>query len=214
MSYTDFELVQDLQYVLMEPIDGLTFPSNLWTIAEVINRMNERQNRFLKATGLLLGSAVLPVAAGDTRIALPDDWLATVEVWFVGANGRKRELIRSDSFAADHGAPSWSTDFDTPIVYMDYDAPTLLVQIAPAPNQAGTLLLLYVPQGAPLGVDLANAPELLSVPDEFLSAVKYGTLADLFGKDGRGKDPTRAAYCEQRYQLAEQVAGIILNGWA
>jgi hypothetical protein len=98
---------------------------------------------------------------------------------------------------------------------MDYEGPTRQIQLAPAPNQIGYLDLVYVAQGDPLGayLDTVSPNVDLTVPDEFASAVKYGVLADAFGKDGRGKDPQRAAYCEQRYQLAQQVAEIILNGW-
>lgn len=211
---TDQDLLHEIQYMLMEtPIDAVTFASGLWTYDEVVRRMNERQNRFLKATQLLLGSADLAAPAHQYVYTLPQDWLLTMSLVWVGANGRLVELVRADSFETDHALPTWATDAAEPLVYMDADSPLLTVQIAPAPAIAGRLLLLYVPQGATLGLDPVNTPEPLGVPDEFAADVcKYGTLADLFGKDGRGKSPERAAYCEQRYRLAQDVAEILLNG--
>lgn len=211
MSTTDQQILTDIQYTLVElPDGGATFPSGLWTQAEVLAAMNERQNRFLKSTLLLLGlAAPIPLAAGDHRVALPQDWLTTVTLTWRSADGeRRRELPRFDSFQADHGLVTWQHQRGTPQGYMDYDTPNLLVQVLPAPDVDGFLDLLYVPQGAPLDA----TGEQFTVPDEFVHAVgKYGTLADLFAKDGRGKNAQKASYCELRYHLAEEMAGIILR---
>jgi len=211
MATLDTAILTDIQYVLLEPVDGgATFPSGLWTPDEVLDRLNERQDRFLKASRILVGIATLPAQAGVHQFALPSDWLSTLSVVWEGNDGLIKELPRSDSFEADHGLPSWTMTRGTPQLYMDEDSPLLTIQIAPAPQVSGRLQILYIPQG----VTLTGTGELLTVPDEFSESVaKYGTLADLFGKDGRGKNPEKAAYCEQRYALAQQVAGIILDGW-
>ncbi len=207
----DQDLFSAVQDVLMEPTDGgQTFPSGLWTRTEVLARANERQNRLLKSTLLQVGSADIPATAGVVRYALPDDWLTTVSVVWIGSDGTIRELTRSDSFEADHGSPQWTTTRATPLFYMDEDSPLLTIQIGPPPDLNGTLQLLYIPQGAPL----TGLGELTAVPDEFvLPVLKYGLLADLFGKDGRGKNPEKAAYAEQRFALGIELAGIILRGW-
>ncbi len=86
----------------------------------------------------------------------------------------------------------------------------LTVQMAPASSVAGRLELLYIPQGEEITGDDYPLP----VTNEYAGAVaKYGTLADLFGKDGRGKNPEKAAYCQMRYDLAEAMAAIVLKGW-
>jgi len=212
MATLDTSILSAIQYVLMEPIDGgAAFPSGLWTADEVRDRLNERQDQFLKRTGLLVGIATRPLNAGQHWFVLPSDWLSTLSAVWEGTDGVIRELIRSDSFEADHGLTDWTHTRDTPMLYMDEDSPLLTMQIAPPPQVSGRVQLLYVPQGT----TLTGAGELLTVPDEFSESVaKYGTLADLFGKDGRGKNPEKAAYCEQRFALAEQVADIILRGWA
>lgn len=207
----DYELFSSIQYVLMEPPDGgISMPSGLWTPEELRDRANERQNRFLKRTQILVGVAEIPATAGVFRYALPGDWLTTMSVVWRGSDAIVRELVRSDSFEADHGMQDWTVERDTPQLYMDEDSPLLTIQIAPAPLVDGTLEILYIPQGALL----TGNGELLTVPDEYAHAIKYGTLADLFGKDGRGKNPEKAAYCERRFALAQEVAAIMLAGWA
>lgn len=49
-------------------------------------------------------------------------------------------------------------------------------------------------------------PAAIRVPNDFCWVVKYGALADLLNSDGQARDPKRAAYCEQRYQMGVQIA--------
>lgn len=210
----DQALLTDLQYTLVEtPDGGASWGSGLWTRDEVVNVLTQRQNRLLKETLLLvtLASPNLTVNIGDHRIALPVDHLRTISAVWRGNDGTVRELLRADSFEADHAISTWeSTNTVSPLVYMDYDPLTLQIQIAPAPSVAGTIELLYVANGTVLtGNGVA-----LTVPDEWAHVVKYGSLADLLSKDGRGKDASRAAYSEQRFQLGIDLARLILEGWS
>lgn len=209
---TDVEILNALQDALMEPRDdGATWPSGLWTAAEVLAALNERQNRFLKTTLLQVGLAELTGLAGVATYALPDDWLTTVGVFWRGTTDTQwTPLERADSFEMDHGVPTWTTTRAVPLVYMDEDSPLLQIRIGPLPDTDGRLLLFYIPQGA----DLDGSGEVFTLPNEYVHAAgKYGTLADLLGKDGRGANPEKAAYCEGRYRLAQQMATIVLNGW-
>ena len=209
----DTDILSQIQTVLMEPPDGgVTIPSGLWTSAELQNRLNERSNRFLKGTRILVGtSAPIPVTAGQSRFDLPQDWLTTLSVIWDGQDGTSTELVRVDSFEADHGASPWETTRSSPTFYMDEDAPLLSIVIGPSPRVNGTLTLLYVPQGGTMGT--GGGP--IALPEIYAAGgLKYGTLADLFGKDGRGANPEKAQYCELRYTLDVQLAEIMLRGWA
>lgn len=204
-------MLSRLQAALIEPRNGgQSWPSQLWSRDEVIAISNQRQQNFLHETQLLLGLATItPVNIGDHRVALPADWIRTVSVVWRGNDGTVRELMRSDSFETDHTIPTWEATDATPLVYHEMETPSGFMQIAPGPDVAGEIDLLYVPQGA----ELNGNGELLTVPDELEHTIRYGVLADLLGKDGRGKDPTRAAYCAQRFQLGIDLAKIIIGGW-
>lgn len=215
MPRTDQQILTVLQYAAMESPDlGATWPSGLWTREEVLAYLNERQNRFLKATLIQLGVTqtdnLNPIPARQSIIPLPPDWIATVSVYWTGSDGTTRELVRADSFEADHGDPLWTTTAGTPLFYLDYAQPTLQLRIGPIPDQPGLINLLYVPMAEALtGDGDVNA----QLPDEFVdAALKYGPLADMFTKDGRGKNPEKAAYCEDRFHLGIEAAAIILAG--
>lgn len=207
----DQALYAEIQIALLEPANGgATYPSGLWTPDEVVACANQRQGELLKKCGIVVAQAALPVVAGQSRVTLPEDWQRTTRVVWAGADGRVRALGRDDTWSADTGLSTWGTATGMPLVYMDEEAPTLTIQIAPAPDVAGTLTVFYLPLGAPLdrsGVEL-------TVPDELAAGLKYGILADLLRKDGRGRDVGRAAYAELRFGLEADLARLILRGWA
>lgn len=208
----DTQLLTMLQYAVMEaPDSGATWPSGLWSRSEVLDYLNERQNRFLKSSLIQLGVAnITGLLVRQSTIVLPQDWLATVSVVWTGEDGTQRELIRADSFELDHGQVDWTTTARTPLVYLDYAAPSLQMILGPVPDQAGSVELLYVPTAETLTGD---GDVIYQLPDEFADAAgKYGPLADMFRKDGRGRNPEKASYCELRYQLGLDAAAIIVNG--
>ena len=75
-------------------------------------------------------------------------------------------------------------------------------------NQSGTLL--YVA----LGQTLANTGVAFTVPAEFVSVIKWGVLASMLGKVGRGHDRRRAEYCEERFREGVEACKLILEGWS
>jgi len=76
MAFTDQQIEQQIQYTVIEPPDlGATWPSGLWTAAEVVDYLNQRQHRFLKDTHLQIGLANIPVTQGTSLYDLPDDWI-------------------------------------------------------------------------------------------------------------------------------------------
>ena len=57
-----------------------------------------------------------------------------------------------------------------------------------------------------LGVDLV-------VPDEWAVCLKYGVMADMLSKLGRGNDPARSQWAEQLYQEGVLSARLTMAGW-
>lgn len=214
MALIDQDLLSAIQTVVIEPVDGgAGWPSGLWSREEVLGALNQRQDRLLKLTLLHVKTAdpVLIVAALQRVIDLPTDWLRTVTLVWTGNDGQIRELQRSDLFEVDHADLAFRrTAEGLPLWYTEYDPATLQVEIGPAPSVAGTLSLLYVPTGT----DLTGNGVGLTVPDELSDALKYGTLADMLMKDGRGQDLARAHYGEERFQFTVELTRLLLDGFA
>lgn len=208
---TDQEVLALLQYALVEPPDGgASWPSGLWTRDEVITALNNRMRQYLRDTQAIATRVEIPVVAGTNPVTLPSDWIATLAAVWRMADGTRIPLTPSDIFETDLALPTWETTTDTPIVILDGDDGTLTARLGPVPNADGTLELLYVA----LPVAANGSGVTLALPDEILDQVKYGTLADLLSKIGRGNDPLRAAYCQERFEVGELITEIILGGWA
>lgn len=210
----DQSLLTAIQYAVVEPPDGgAAWPSGLWNRDEVLSYLNQRQDRLLKQSLIhVKTSPAIAVPALARVLALPADWLRTVSVVWTGNDGQIRELQRVDLFEVDHADTDLSrtATASLPLYYMEYDPANLEVEIGPAPTGVGSLSVLYVP----VGTELTGNGVSILVPDELETSLKYGTLADMLGKDGRGKDPTRAAYGEERFQMGIEAAKLILEGWA
>jgi hypothetical protein len=107
------------------------------------------------------------------------------------------------------GQRTWDLAPGRPEVCRDVEGQTRVVQLMPAPSDAGYLLVYYVPQSA----RLTGQGEVLTVPNELgLPVLQYGVLLDLLAKVGRGQDRARAQYCQSRWDLGVQVAQILLEG--
>lgn len=208
MAFTDQQLMNQIQLTMIEPPDsGATWPSGLWTQAEVLDYLNQRQNRLLKDTHLQIGIALIPISSGTDVYDLPDDWINTTRV-ALQTSTTITELGRSDTWEADHGIPDWYNTQGTPKLYFDGGKP-ITIRIMPRPDITGTLIIHYTPYAATLD----GSPEIVTLPDEFAPLLKYGALSDMFGKVGRGHDATRAAYCQQRYTMGIEIARLLLKGW-
>jgi hypothetical protein len=206
----DQDLLTELQYALIEPPDGgASWPGEVWTRDEVLDGLNGGIRQLLRETHLLTARVEVVVLAGALSVPLPADWLATGYLVWRSIAGVRTPLGPVDSFEGDLALPSWETVPGTPIAYADLDQTTLTLRLVPTPLAAGYLEILYVPRPASVN----GAGELLPVPDEFASGVKYNALGWLLRKPGRLHDPERAAYCEGRYTLTQIAAELILGGW-
>lgn len=211
MAVTDQQQLSEVQYHLLETVDnGATIASGLWTVAEVIAYFNQRQDRFIKDTGIILTRANQPVNPGDVRVEITGNVPVSVRRATFLRSGVYTPIPRADAFDADMGQPAWRADATTavPLEWSETEEPTKTLQFMPPFNFAGTLHLLYTA----LGTALSNTGVAFTVPDECVPAIKWGVIADMLGKVGRGQDPVRAAYAESRYQEGVEAVRLHLGG--
>lgn len=211
MSVTDIQVLNEIQYAVVEPVDGgASYVSGLWSVDEVIGYLNQREHQFLHDTAAIFTRATLVSVPNTHRHILPADWIMTQRAAWHAADGSITELPRSDGWEADHALPTWPYATESkPRVYMDAETPMDQIQVAPAAYDNGVIELLYVG----LGATLSNSGIAFSVPDECVPAVKYGVLALMFGKIGRGYDAARAQYCQARYDEGVEAVRLMIAGW-
>lgn len=205
MSTTDSD---QLIEVAQRVIDNVTFTSGLWTVLEVANYFNQRQNRFNRDTKMLLAHQPVAGVNGTAEYDLPDDWIATQRATWT-QDGVTSPVTKSSRFEAAKGltAPTLS---DRPIIFDDSSLGTRRVELFPTPTADGSLDVLYACVLEVMAFDGSN--DIFDVPDEFVPFVTYGVLADMLSKQGRGMDLARAKYCEERYQEGVLIAGVLLEG--
>lgn len=207
----DQSLLSEIQYALLEPPDGgQSFPSEVWTREEALEAVNGGERTLLREVYLLVSRTEIAVPAGATSVALPVTWLATLACAWRTAEAVRTPLFPADAYEVDTTNPEWENEHGTPIVYLDVDRDTLTLRLSPIPDPEGTLELLYVAVPTPVNGNGRN----FTVPDDYISAVKYDALGWLLSKVGRLQDAERAAYCQQRQEMAVTAAEILLGGWA
>jgi hypothetical protein len=210
MSTTDQQLLNEVQYASLEtPNSGASWPSGLWSADEIASYLNLRQRRLLYETGCVCKRGTLITVPNELRYPLPADWIQTRRAMWLDPGSGVHPLLRSEIWYLDYGLVSWEETFSKiPLVYMDDVLPTLEVQIAPASSDGGVLQLLYVA----IGAALSNTGVAITVPDDLVPILKWGVLAEMFGKVGRAHDPEKAAYCEERFALGCTAATFLFWG--
>ncbi len=211
MSTTDADLIADVAWRVLE--SSTLFPSGLWSVAEITNYANQRQNRFNRDAKLLLAHQPIAFSAGDVNKPLPDDWIATLNAsWTDDPTGVSTTVGVGDRYAAEALITSTNNPPDRPTILDDSSAGPLTVELFPTPATDGELELLYACvletlHGDPL------APDVIDLPDDFFPYLVYGVLADMLSKEGRGQDLARAQYCEQRFQEGILLSAVLLEGY-
>lgn len=209
-SILDTELLNEIQYHMVEtPNSGASFGSGLWSTDEVLNYINNRQRQFMAETGVILKQGTLTTTANQKRHALPQDFIEVTRAVWRTASRVRYGLTEADDWEIHHGQPTWEyVTAMVPSVYNVSDVPQLQIEIAPASYDDGVLELTYVA----LTDEVDGTGIYFSVPDEFLPIIKWGVMADMLSKIGRGQDAERAEYCEQRYQEGVAAAQVMLGG--
>jgi hypothetical protein len=210
-SVTDTDLIKDITYHLLENgnanATGTTLITSIWSITKIVNALNQRQDQFLKETNLILTRANIAAVPQQPRYAAPTDCVSILRVTWENTDGDIKALIRTDAWQLDQGLTDWGTDYATPVAWQESTSAALTFDIAKAPDDAGAMTMLYTA----LGTTLTGLGVTMSIPDEWSPYIKWGALADLLASDGAGCDPTRAAYCESRFQEGVELGKTILR---
>lgn len=207
-SITLNTLITQMQYMLLENPSGIagTGMSGQVTVASMLQAVQRARNQLVidvKFPTTVHPSNDFSISAPDGLVQLPDTTVYLHRLAFQDAtSGAWSNLWRTDSWAADHNDQYWTVEPATPQSFSQSENSPLTAQLIPPPVNAGGLEAITVDS---LEIDIADPDATFGVPDEWINAVLYAALADVFS-GGQTDDPLRYQYCTQRYQQAVDAA--------
>ena len=193
------------------PNNGASMATELWSIDEVINILNDKVNRFVSEVKHTLSIGSMATSVGVATYDLNTIDTAMVDIFRVAwltTFGISYELQRSDQFPEDMLNTEWYTTPATPLTYTVANIPNMQIDIMPPPITAGSLNVIY----SSIGSALSNTGVTVPIIDDLTPYIKWGVLADMFNKDGPAHDAQRAAYCEVRFNEGIAMAKMLSGG--
>jgi hypothetical protein len=190
-----------------DPIAGATFSSgqtnvNLWTQSEMLLYAADVQNEYLEKTRLIY---LNDTGAFTNGVRIYTQPAACIRLERVAVAGN--ELQDTSQWDQDFITTSWETQTGTPLTwFQDKLAPT---QFGVAPVPTGSLTPdLWYSQKNPNPLTLIST---FLLPDPLLTYIKYGVLAAAWSKAGEQRDPTRAAYAQQRFSIGVRIGSRFMD---
>lgn len=209
----DRAVVSQLQLHLLEPDSpGSWTGTAMFTLLDLTRALTRRRNLFLTDTHVVLTrDSAVSVAAHPalslSRVALDEDYAAVHRAVWYDTFSKYTQLWPSDELAATGINRDWNDTASPPYAFSVVATPQLELQVIPYVATGGYLDLTVVALPADLDTTAnAGVGTLMGIPDDFVHFVKYGALADLLSQDGPSRDPSRASWAEEIYQVGVRLA--------
>lgn len=206
MTVTTSQAVTLLAYWLLEPplVAGLWSGSDQFGYLDLVAALQRRRDQFLLETSAVIARATYPIAPPpDGRVPLPETIVTVRRAAWTTVPGVTTPIQRDDEWSANSYQTGWPQRPGVPRIFSEATDPILYLQLVPPPLDTGTLDLCTVNRGTQLGTDVP-----IGIPDDWVWVVLFGALADLLSRDGLAYDPSRAAYCEARWQHGLTLAAL------
>ena len=203
VTATTFDVTFQNAHLASEVVSGATFPlapqdsTHFFTQEEMLEYLSNAQNRYLTACPFLLNTATQIFNPGIKVSGLPADAVQLERVAVNGVSLHEQGKVGLDWI--DYRWPS--VQGRMPQVWFEDRVNFFTYGVAPIPGNTFATELYYARRDS----DLLQLHEGFLLPDPFLTYLKYLVLAQCFGKEGEMRDPARARYCEQRYELGVQI---------
>jgi hypothetical protein len=202
LSVTDRELINDINYAIMEP-QIISWPggwigTEMFSLQEISAILGDSRDEFLKLSACIASG--YDIVTTQSRVNLPSDHI---------------RILRADinEVTSSGPLPMWVDDqvqlYTTfretvlpankrPRAYAVSYSPQLTVDLWPPPQVSSTLNIQGIRSGAIL--DPSAVATTLLIPDDASFLLKYRTIADLLSGDGLARCPQIAQYCDERYR--------------
>ncbi len=221
LSETDADLISMMEYHLLEPQN--TYPwlwsgSKQFSAQDILNAIQQVRDQVLSESNCTVTDAL--VAANPGRTFLSDSTIGIRRVAWIPISSPSGYSFNTLLSLDLWGQQSFEAAFPqyppgTPLTYRRSTEPPLSFDVDIQPAVPGNYDVHTVDAGGDLSV---NAATILRVPNDWCWVIKWGAMAQLFGRESNAADPLRAEYCLQRYKMgmaamqqAPAVLGVRIN---
>lgn len=200
-TVTKYDLITQIENHLLEPPTPIAWSgSNQFTLVDVVNSLERRQNDTLGATACTVVKSLV-IAPIVKRVVLADNTIDIRRVAFLPTAGfgvSNRILSQSDVFAARAFNAGFTVQPEQPpTTWMQNTEPPPSFDVDSVPPVGGQYEVLTVQAGPTWA---AGANGTLNIPDDWTWVFKWGALMDLLGHESNAQDALRAEYCRRRFQ--------------
>jgi hypothetical protein len=188
------QTVQDLldQIILMTQEDA-TFSSGFWTIAEIIDYINDVEKDFFDRSGCFKRQDTVGATAGDRVFLEPTDSMSIDRITF-----NQVPLHRTDRWMLDMEDRNWKNQ--PAGVPKQYHQDLLLTKRFEVDRDVGPVGQDFTLTYTILPTTLTTTTDPLNITPAFFHYILYGVLEKMLGKQGEGQDLGREKYCHARYE--------------
>ena len=219
-TVTDQDLLQEIQYMLLESVSASSWPGTaMFNLTVVQDAMQDILNEvYAEALPVITQQVVnVPITDFHDLSSITPHVIHVRRAAWKTAAAVYSLLWRSDEDEKRYYQAGFeSQPLLIPQEFSTNFAQPLQLRLLPRPGAPGQMDLLL--QKAAPTLDLTTGVEL-GIPDDLAWVVKYGVLASLLDREGMGTDQARAAYCKKRYEdgleLAKAYSSVLaaeLNG--
>jgi len=206
-TWTLNAMVNEIQYHLLESAGGLSGGgmTGQVTVQNILLAIQRARDRFVIDVHFPFSThKITSPPSPQGTISFPQ---ASVYVhratWQDQFTGRWNNLWREDAWSLDKANWQWPLTPDLPATYSESELAPLTLQLVPAPLNSGTLEIISVDS---LQVDITNPAATFNIPDEWIHAVKYAALWDIYSSESQVRDDFRAEYAKRRYEQSVTMA--------
>lgn len=203
LTTTSTALLSLIEYHLLEPQTSsypLTWAgSNQFTLSDILSALQQLCNQTLSDSSCTVRQSLVNATPGRTFLGdRTIDLRRVAWIPMTGLGYSLNTLLPSDLWAQQSFEAAFpQATPGIPMTYRKSTEPPLGFDVDVQPGVPGQYDLLTV--NADLDFPVSSA-STLSVPDDWCWVVKWGAMAQLFGRGSVSADPLRAQYCQMRYQ--------------
>jgi hypothetical protein len=211
LTVTDQSILELIEYHLLEPQTS-AYPlvwagSNQFQVTDILNAIQQVRDQLLSESNCTITQQLVSATPGrtflgDTCIGIRRvSWIPTTGFGYAPNCLLPSDIWGEQSFEA--GFPQTAPGY--PLTYRRSTEPPLSFDVDVQPAVPGNYDVLTVNAGLALSTTAAS---IIPVPNDWCPIIKYGALAQLFGRDSASHDTLRAQYCLARYKQGVSAMGL------